>query len=49
MSQSRFLVSLCDETILERLKKQELIDKFKRLILPQGMGDTHRVMIFFKP
>ncbi|ODA44379.1 Uncharacterized protein THER_0925 [Thermodesulfovibrio sp. N1] len=48
MSQSKFLVSLCDEQLLERLKKQELIDKFKRLILPQGMGETHKVLILFK-
>ena len=47
-SQSKFLISLCDEQILERLKKLGLIDKFKRLILPQGMGETHKVLIFFK-
>lgn len=47
-SQSHFLVSLCDEETLERFKEQGLIQKLKRLVLPQGMGDTHRVMVMSK-
>lgn len=47
-SQSKFLLSLCDENLLIRLDKEGLIDKFKRLVLPQGMGETHRVMILSK-
>lgn len=47
-SQSNFLISLCDENLLIRLDKEGLIDKFKRLVLPQGMGETHRVMILSK-
>lgn len=47
-SQSQFLVSLCDEEILKRFNEQGLIQKFKRLVLPQGMGETHRVMVLSK-
>lgn len=47
-SQSKFLVSLCDETLLERLHKERLTEKFKRLILPQGMGESHKVLVLSK-
>ncbi len=47
-SQSKFLISLCDENLLMRLDKEGLINKFKRLVLPHGMGETHRVMILSK-
>lgn len=47
-SQSQFLVSLCDEEILKRFDEQGLIQKFKRLVLPQGMGETHRVLVLSK-
>lgn len=47
-SQSNFLISLCSESLLERLNTEGLIQKFKRLVLPQGMGETHRVMILSK-
>ncbi len=47
-SQSKFLISICDENLLMRLDQEGLIDKFKRLVLPQGMGETHRVMILSK-
>ncbi|WP_297209378.1 MULTISPECIES: class I SAM-dependent methyltransferase [Thermodesulfovibrio] len=46
--QSKFLVSMCDEALLERLRQEGLIDKFKRLVLPQGMGETHRVLVLSK-
>ncbi len=47
-TQSKFLLSLCDERLLMKLHKEGLIDKFKRLILPQGMGETHKVLILSK-
>ncbi|HHW20924.1 class I SAM-dependent methyltransferase [Thermodesulfovibrio thiophilus] len=48
LSQSKFLISLCDEPLLEQLQKEDLIQKFKRLVLPSGMGESHRVMILSK-
>lgn len=47
-SQSQFLTSFCDESLLFRLKSEGLIDKFKRLVFPQGMGETHKVMVLSK-
>lgn len=47
-SQGQFLVSLCDEETLTRLSEQGLIGKLKRLILPQGMGESHRVLVLSK-
>lgn len=48
MYQGQFLISLCDEGLLERFQKEGLIDKFKRLVLPQGMGETHTAIILSK-
>ncbi len=47
-SQSKYLISLCDEVLLNKLNKLGLIQQFKRLVLPQGMGESHRVMILSK-
>lgn len=47
-SQTKFLVSLCDEEVLRKLQQKNLIQQLKRLILPQGMGQTHKVMVLYK-
>jgi len=47
-SQSKYLLSLCDEKLLERINEKNLIQQFKRLVLPHGMGETHRVMLLKK-
>ncbi|MEN2993899.1 MAG: SAM-dependent methyltransferase [Thermodesulfovibrio sp.] len=47
-SQGSYLVSLCDEEILQKIYQKDLKEHFKRLILPQGMGESHRVMILRK-
>jgi SAM-dependent MidA family methyltransferase len=47
-SQSKFLISFCDEKLLIRFQKKDLINKFKRVVLPQGMGETHKVVILSK-
>lgn len=46
-SQYRYLLSLADETLLEKLYRENPTSmiQFKTLILPQGMGETHRVMV----
>lgn len=47
-SQGSYLVSLCNEEVLEKIQQKNLIQQFKRLVLPQGMGESHRVMILSK-
>lgn len=47
-SQGSYLVSLCDEKILKKIYQKNLIQHFKRIVLPQGMGESHRVMILSK-
>ncbi len=47
-SQGSYLISLCNERVLRMFEEKNLIQKFKRLVLPQGMGETHRVMILSK-
>lgn len=47
-SQSSYLISLCDEKILQKIYQKNLKEHFKRLVLPQGMGESHRVMILSK-
>lgn len=47
-SQSNYLISLCDEKVLGEIYQKNLIQHFKRLVLPQGMGESHRVMILSK-
>ncbi len=47
-SQSKYLISLCNEALLNKLNELKLIQQFKRLVLPQGMGESHRVMILSK-
>ncbi|MCX7724778.1 MAG: SAM-dependent methyltransferase [Thermodesulfovibrio sp.] len=47
-SQGSYLISLCDEEILKKIYQKDLKEHFKRLILPQGMGESHRVMILRK-
>ncbi len=47
-SQSKFLFSLCDEEMLNDIYRKGLIQHFKRLILPQGMGETHKVVVLKK-
>lgn len=46
-SQYRYLLSLVDEPLLEMLYRENPASmiQFKTLILPQGMGESHRVMI----
>lgn len=48
MYQGQFLIKFCDEELLERFQKKGLINKFKRLILPQGMGETHTAIVLKK-
>ncbi|MGB9711037.1 MAG: class I SAM-dependent methyltransferase [Thermodesulfovibrio sp.] len=48
LSQSKFFLSLCDEAVLREIYQKNLIQHFKRLVLPQGMGESHRVMILSK-
>ncbi|GAB5045912.1 class I SAM-dependent methyltransferase [Thermodesulfovibrio sp. TK110] len=47
-SQSEYLISLCNETVLKEIYQRNLIQSFKRLVLPQGMGESHKVMILSK-
>lgn len=47
-SQSKFLISLCNKETLEEIYKKDLTQHLKRLILPHGMGQTHKVMILSK-
>lgn len=47
-SQGNFFVSLCDDEILQKIYQKNLIQHFKRLVLPQGMGESHRVMVLSK-
>lgn len=47
-SQGRYLVSLCDEKLLHKIHQKDLIQQFKRLVLPQGMGQSHKVLILSK-
>jgi len=47
-SQGSYLISLCDEKIFQKIYQKNLKEHFKRLVLPQGMGESHRVMILSK-
>lgn len=47
-SQGSYLISLCDEKLLYEIQKKDLIQQFKRLILPEGMGQSHKVLILLK-
>ncbi len=47
-SQGSYLVSLCDEKLLKKIQEKDLIQQFKRLVLPEGMGQSHRVMVLSK-
>ncbi len=47
-SQGSYLVSLCDDKMLQKIYQKNLKEHFKRLILPQGMGESHRVMLLRK-
>jgi SAM-dependent MidA family methyltransferase len=46
-TQHRYLLSLADEQLLEKLYSENpaSMAQFKTLILPQGMGESHKVMI----
>ncbi|WP_353683385.1 SAM-dependent methyltransferase [Thermodesulfovibrio sp. 3907-1M] len=47
-SQSKYLISLCNEAVLKEIYQKNLIQLFKRVVLPQGMGESHKVIILSK-